>query len=243
MTSVLELARLSAAVYDGAALPGWSCAEFRAAWKGLLDEGMQAGLYTRGSERVIAFRGTNISLRILGAAQDLVADLVLGFGMNSQYFAAAQRFVANNGGVTSNLVLCGHSLGGAIAQVVGNRLGARFATFNAPGVAVWASRNFSDANPVATGVRTVGMLASAMLDPVQAAQDIGAAFVPARGLNVRTDLDRVSGIGVHYGAVETIQSLYRGFNPLQRHGIDNVVASLLTGDGKRIADRDSATFA
>jgi putative lipase involved disintegration of autophagic bodies len=43
----------------------------------------------------------------------------------------------------SRVSVCGHSLGGAIAQIVGSRLRLPFATFNAPGVGL-ISRNLGE---------------------------------------------------------------------------------------------------
>ena len=115
MVAVVELARLAGAVYTGDTSPGWGRADFRAAWEGLLDDGLQAALYTQGSGSVVAFRGTNLSLfRIVATLQDIGADLTLGFGINSNYFSAAERFTAHHAG-TRPIVLTGHSLGGAIA--------------------------------------------------------------------------------------------------------------------------------
>ncbi|HWA62375.1 MAG TPA: hypothetical protein VG939_13425 [Caulobacteraceae bacterium] len=225
MTSVIDLAQLSRAIYTGDTASGWSLVQLRAAWRGLLSEGLQAGFYQGGGQNVVAFRGTNISLRVISAVQDVGADVGLGLGMNSNYFSAAQSFVEGLS-VGRNVVLCGHSLGGAVAQVVGNRMGLPFVTFNAPGVAVWASRNMGEASYTATAVRTAGMLVSAAFHPIQALQDVAAAFDTVRGLNVCLDRDPVSKIGVHYGQKITIPSVSPSSNPLTQHGIDNVIASL-----------------
>ncbi|MDA1012942.1 MAG: hypothetical protein O3A00_00645 [Planctomycetota bacterium] len=92
----------------------------------------QGALFKKHNEYVFAFRGTE-------SAQDLVTDGKLGIGMATGQFACAAAFMKMNpipgaGRVT----LCGHSLGGAIAQTIGNREKLRFATFNAPGVGVFS---------------------------------------------------------------------------------------------------------
>jgi hypothetical protein len=224
-TTVLNLAKLAQAVYTGATAPHWRRRRFRAAWEGLLSEGLQAAHYTQGGASVIAFRGTNPSLRLIGFGQDLTADIGLGLGMNTSYYDAAESFVRDVGG-GDGVILCGHSLGGAVAQTVGNRMGLRFATFNAPGVAVWASRNMGEASVAGTAVRTAGMLVSALFHPWQAIQDMQAATREAHGLNVCLDRDPVSKIGVHYGQKVTLRSASTSSNPITQHGIDNVVHSL-----------------
>jgi pimeloyl-ACP methyl ester carboxylesterase len=242
MTQVLELAKLASAIYTGETTDGWQRIGFRAAWQGWLSDGLQAGVYKSGSQSVVAFRGTNISWRVLGAAQDLVADLTLGLGANSAYYAAAETFVSDALKGSGGVVLTGHSLGGAVAQVIGNRLDLPFATFNAPGVAVVASRNIAKANPFAANVRIAGMVASAVAHPVQAYQDMKAAFTHVRGLNICLDLDQVSKIGLHYGEEVTIPSKERTGGLLAYHSILNVIASLELPSGQRYAQIDSSDF-
>src|SRR5690606_7262471 len=131
-------------------------------------DGFQGAAFTKGQKTVIAFRGTT------GSASDVLADLKLGCGMNTSHFSEAEDFFGEFGG--SDTLLCGHSLGGAIAQIVGNRRSAKFATFNAPGVAVVASRNIFDATPQMTAVRLAGAAYSTLRHPFQAARDVAAAF-------------------------------------------------------------------
>lgn len=165
--------------------------------------GFQAVAYLLGSGVVIAFRGTELGKD--GRRGDLLADAALGAGANSDYFAKGERFVQDMQGTSRRIAaLCGHSLGGAIAQVVANRMNLPMVSFNAPGVGVVASRNLPQASPTLTQVRLGGMLASAVVYPGQAISDMKAAFRPVRGLNVRLDADQISQIGLHYGAVRTV---------------------------------------
>jgi pimeloyl-ACP methyl ester carboxylesterase len=241
-TTVLDLAEIAGAVYDGVAVGEWKPKSIRKAWEGLLVDGLQAAHYRRGSESVIAFRGTNLSWRLISSAQDLLADLTLGSGMNSGYFRAAENFVSKES-CGPDVVLCGHSLGGAIAQIVGNRMGLRFATFNAPGVAVWASRNISEANPVMLGIRTVGMIASAVADPFQAGRDVASAMRVARGLNVRLSSDRVSKYGIHYGAVIDVASIApESAGELEKHSIKMVVDTLRHPRSASVSQRLALDF-
>ena len=148
-----------------------------------------------------------------------MADLKLGTGMNSTYFSAAETYIAGRRGDPKTFI-CGHSLGGAITQIVANRQGFRFVTFNAPGVAVLASRNMGEATVGMTAVRLAGMTASAVRHPFQMARDVRAAFNVVRGLNVCLEHDMVSKIGVHYGQVVRIAGT--SLNPLTEHRMTTV---------------------
>jgi hypothetical protein len=215
MPTIRDLGLLANAVYDGVSTaPGWLRINSQAA-TGSLD-GFQAATFTRAGETVLAFRGT-------AQAMDAVADLKLGTGMNSTYFAAADTyaFAYRN---TPNVYVCGHSLGGAIAQVAANRGGFKFATFNAPGVAVLASRNIADASLPMTAIRTAGMVLSAFRHPFQAISDVRATFNQVRGLNVCLQNDIVSKIGVHYGDIARIPGT--SANPLTEHRMTTMNAVL-----------------
>ena len=214
MASILDYGLMSNAIYDASPdVPGWACRHYRAS----LGTSLQAGVFARGTEIVVAFKGTTPT-----QVNDLIADLKLGVGMNTTYFSEAEEFVqryASEGNVT----VTGHSLGGAIAQVVGNRRELPFTTFNAPGVAVLASRNMGDASPSMTALRIAGSIVGALRHPMQTARDIGAAFNVVNGKNYRLTGDPVSAIGVHYGDVINIQ----GSGDLSaRHSMETVLEHL-----------------
>jgi hypothetical protein len=165
--------------------------------------GFRAGVFRKDQATVIAFRGTT------GAIGDWTADAMLGVGMNTSHFSQGDEYFAKwtlHGPVT----LCGHSLGGAIAQVVGNRGRVPFATFNAPGVAVLASRNIATANLTALKIRAVGAVASTLMDPNQAWKDVCSAFYLAAGVNICLIGDPVSHVGVHYGRVVRLLGVGHG---------------------------------
>ncbi|WP_156460476.1 hypothetical protein [Devosia sp. Root635] len=197
--------------------------------------GFQAVAYILGSGVVVAFRGTQP--KSAGGKGDLLADLALGAGANSDYFSAGERFVALVQERRKVVAVCGHSLGGAIAQVVGNRMNLPIVTFNAPGVAVLASRNIAAASNAGTQIRVTGMIASAAVYPGQAIRDMKAAFRPVSGLNIRLEADPVSQVGIHYGEIRTVPQtsfeglekgkyIEAGLGPVDRrlaaHGIDTV---------------------
>jgi hypothetical protein len=215
MATIRDLGLLAAAVYDAApGVAGWACPASQPA-SGAMD-GFQAATFTRGGIVVICYRGTS-------QAMDVAADAALGTGMNSSYFAAGEAYAAPWFG-QDNVIVCGHSLGGAIAQVVANRRRFRLLTFNAPGVATFASRNIGDAFLVPTAVRAAGTLVSALFHPMQAARDIKSAFYEVQGLNLCLQYDAVSQIGVHYGEVVRIPGT--SMNPLTEHRMATVNAVL-----------------
>ncbi len=214
MTSIYEYALMADAVYqDTPQVPGWACVNFRAG----LGSGLQAAVFSKGSAKVVAFKGTTPT-----QGSDIVADLKIGTGMNTSYFSNAETYVAqfaNEPGV----VVTGHSLGGGIAQVVGNRRRLPFVSFNAPGVALIASRNVATANPIMSAVRVVGGAVSAVRHPMQMARDISSAFHTSLGVNYRLSGDLVSEIGLHYGS---IISLVASGDPLTQHKMGTMLEIL-----------------
>lgn len=231
MATLLELARLSDAVYEQQPqVAGWIRSAFHPASGGL--NGFQAAAFTRGGEVVVVYRGT-------AQAMDGVADLKLGTGMNSTYFSAGEEFASAYRG-QSNVTVTGHSLGGAIAQVVANRGGYVMATFNAPGVGVIASRNIAQSSPAMNLVRATGMVASAVRHPMQAARDVASAFRQVRGVNLCLEFDAVSRIGNHYGTVQRIAGTSR--NPLTEHRITTVISVLEQSQNSALANRTPQSY-
>ena len=229
MPTLLEMAKLAGAAYScpPTVEGGWTRIDQHLA-TGRMD-GFQAATYVNSGVTVLAFRGT-------AQGMDAVADLKLGTGMNTSYFSDAEDY-AFAYTTLPNVFACGHSLGGAITQVVANRKGLRFATFNAPGVAIFASRNIATASPLMTAVRMGGGALSALRHPMQAARDVRATFNRVRGINVCLNNDVVSKIGVHYGDIVSIPGT--SANPLTEHKIATVIAALTTNG---VGRRDIATL-
>ena len=224
MASILEYANLADAVYDDIPnVDGWTRKAFKPTGSGPHDS-LQAAAYSKGGELVFAFKGT-------ANMRDVAADLKLGTGMNTVQFGEAQDFVDSTGVGSSNLVtVCGHSLGGAIAQVVGNRERMRFVTFNAPGVAVLSSRRHGQrAMSMMTGTQALrigGMILSAFRHPFQAAEDVGSAFYRVSGLNIRLGKDVVGSWGVHYGQLLEIPYAGGSLDVAAKHKMGTMIEAL-----------------
>jgi hypothetical protein len=223
MATIRDLGQLAAAVYDEApAVQNWACPAHLAAsssWNGF-----QAATFTKDGVTVIVFRGTS-------QAMDVGADLRLGTGMNTSYFSEGEDYAASAAAPGDNVYVCGHSLGGAIAQVVANRGGYKMVTFNAPGVAVFASRNVRDIAVAAVlpgmqALRVGGALVSAITNPMQTFRDVRSTFHKVRGLNIRLSYDAVSSIGIHYGELVTLEG--PSMNPATAHRMVTVNEVLAT---------------
>ncbi|MEM7685028.1 MAG: hypothetical protein AAF293_09380 [Pseudomonadota bacterium] len=226
MAQIIDYANLAEAAYeDWNYIDGWTRTAFKPAGSGLHDS-LQAAAYSKGGELVFAFKGTDNK-------RDVVTDIKLGTGMNTVQFSQAQDFVGKtNFGSAGLVTLCGHSLGGAIAQVVGNRERMRFVTFNAPGVAVLSSRRVKQRGiALLTGsqaLRTAGMFASAFRHPFQALEDIGSAFYRVSGVNFRVGKDIVGTWGVHYGQLIEIPYSGGSLDVKQKHQIGTMISELGT---------------
>jgi hypothetical protein len=136
----------------------------------------------------VAFQGT-----VPKKIGDLVADLQIVGGILPLYCSAALRLFdvarARLGGYAPYLV--GHSLGGAVAQVIGHWMNIPFVTFNAPGM--W-------------GFIQLAKVLDWTPDGYYSLKGTfqGTAFDKQRasvGRNFRNIFDPVSGYGSHYGPV------------------------------------------
>lgn len=220
MATILTYARMCNAVYeDNPTISGWTQFGFRPSGTGLADA-FQGVAFKKGAEVIVAFKGTS-------QKRDVIADLKLGIGINTSQYADAVAFldkmVIQDG---AKVTLTGHSLGGAIAQVVGNRRRLPFVTFNAPGVAV-ISKNLGEVATSPLGpMRAAGTLLSTFLHPIQAAQDLSSLFYSVRGVNLRLGQDIVGSVGVHYGKVIVVTYGGGSFDLLQKHKMTTFIESL-----------------
>lgn len=219
MTRIIDYALLADAIYsDGPLCDGFAMTAFRRGG----NSGLQAAAFTKNGKTIVTFKGTS-------TAMDVVADLKLGAGINTSLFSEGEQFVAQYAS-GPGVVVTGHSLGGAIAQTVGNRRRLPFVSFNAPGVALLASQNIATMNPVLGAVRLTGGIVGAFRHPMQTMRDIGSAFHNSLGVNYRLSGDLVSQYGLHYGPIVNMAG---SGDPLTQHRMGTMLAVLGTnGQGQ-----------
>lgn len=222
MASMMTYARLADAVYaDQPSLDGWTRVGFHPTANSLTDP-FQGAAFRRGDEVIFAFKGTS-------SAGDAVTDAKLGVGMNTDQYARAGAFVARTPVEGARVSLTGHSLGGAIAQIIGNRRRLPFVTFNAPGVGL-VSRNVGEVAATlglgTAAVRSAGAVISAIRHPMQAMQDAGSLLYRVRGINFRVGQDVVGNIGVHYGPVVVLAYSGGAMDLVAKHRMPAVLSSL-----------------
>lgn len=130
MPTVLDLVQLAAAVYDDRHAPGrWSRI---ATPGGRLFEiagslaGLDAALFSRGGETVLAFRGTEQA-----SVADWTADLQHHVGGTSRQLGGAARTAIETIKAHGRIWMTGHSLGGFLAGHLASYLGQGAVVFNA----------------------------------------------------------------------------------------------------------------
>ncbi len=224
MARVITYARACNAVYDeDPKIPApWKRIAFKKSTGGLYGA-FQGAAFTARDEVIVAFKGTN-------SAGDAVADAKLTVGMNTHQYAQAAAFLDTVPVSGKKVSVCGHSLGGAIAQIIGNRHRLPFITFNAPGVGL-ISRNLGEVGLTLFGtaaIRTVGTMASAIRHPHQALQDAGSVFHRVQGVNIRLGKDVVGCVGVHYGPVIEIPYSGGTFDVGTKHKMTTMLTELET---------------
>lgn len=215
MPTISDFALMASGAYDTSpSVPGWHAST------PLYEpnSGLRSVIYSNGNALVVAFRGTD-------HPSDLVEDAELTLGMNTAMYPIGEA-VAAGAGSSGTVYVTGHSLGGAVAQVVGKRMELPFVTFNAPGVALIASRNIASASGLGLLMRMQGAVNSAITRPGQALRDVRSTFNSANGKNYRLSTDIVSATGVHYGEIITLPA--GTANPATAHGIATMIGVLST---------------
>ena len=215
LPDALTLAKISAAVYSN---NGLSVASLGGRYEPVekpppvYDAGLFGEVFQNGNQIVVAFRGTELA--------NLFNDLADGSWATNSSNAILQQYVADAANFLSqvetqfpadgyNITLTGHSLGGAIAQLLGNASGLPTVTFNAPGAALFASALSTQLAPI--------------LNP--------GVITPAI-TNYRVYGDQVSLVGTPFGGTLTETLIpTRGGDPtpsllLTYHSIDTVVMDL-----------------
>lgn len=159
MASCLEYAKISTAAYylspnqfdakpAGHMVDGWTVQMWMPGHSN--DDGFQGGIWTNDREVVVGFCGTN-SKQADKKWKDIKNDLQITARMLPNQWLRAQMLARAAIAVAGNRVvsITGHSLGGGLAQVVGNEERVRFVTFNAPAMRrVIGKSNLSDTQAV-----------------------------------------------------------------------------------------------
>lgn len=201
MATLLELALIADAVYGQAeggndsqkelSKNGWTCPSAMqvndsSVFSGgsLTSSGFQGRVFQSkdGKEAVIAYKGTKPS-----QVSDLVADMKLAMGFVPTQAKDALKATVDWTKQLGNkkFTIAGHSLGGALAQVVGLQTGINFVTFNAPGMQ-------NQSKGLSSSQSSTGK--------------------PGKGLNLRTggSFAPIAALGKHIGEVEIFEDANSG---------------------------------
>jgi putative lipase involved disintegration of autophagic bodies len=105
-------------------------------WASWYGDGFQGAIFTNGKEVVVGFAGTMGNLKTAPISQN-TANARIGVNVIPNMAGSAQAMVndAKQMFPGKSISLVGHSLGGGLAQVVGNWSGCPFISLNGPGMA------------------------------------------------------------------------------------------------------------
>jgi hypothetical protein len=139
MATFQDYLDIAQAVYEraGSGTPSiysWSVQKWEwATWYG---DGFQGGVFERSDEIVVGFSGTHGNLATAPVSQNS-GNARIGVNVIPNMAGSAQAMVewAKDRAFNRPISIVGHSLGGGLAQVVGNWAGVPFISFNGPGMA------------------------------------------------------------------------------------------------------------
>jgi hypothetical protein len=134
MATIANYLSLAEAAYGGDPGPRWQCLKWeKATWYG---NGFQGGVFGDDRELIVAFSGT-MGGPISAPISQNSANVRIGIGVIPNMAGAAKALVdwAEPRRGEKFISIVGHSLGGALAQVVGAWSGYPFVSFNGPGMA------------------------------------------------------------------------------------------------------------
>ena len=182
-------------------------------------DGFAAVAYQWDGQVIISFRGTEPS-----TFSNILADgsFLTGAanGMMALYVADAVAFLSSvmesvNASTGSySITLTGHSLGGAVAELVGSDTGFRTVTFNAPG-----NQNFLTDTDIQDSLSQVGPSQGSGLTPAD----------PITSYRLPNDLASVIGDHPAGAQIENIaDTSLSDTGAISEHLIDNVISALLT---------------
>lgn len=195
MADVIEYVEIAQAVHDktNRDVYGWDLDAKDWVTGTWLGNGMQGGIYQNDKEIICAFKGT-----MMGSppGQTIVADMTanvrIALGIIPNQAGGAFALVKAAQEIADGRVVSvtGHSLGGALAQVVGKWCNVPFITFNAPGMKF----------QIAAGKFNV-------FKPKQFYRSLRSSTEPF-GVNFVVTGDPISKFGTHVGKVIRLQNTF-----------------------------------
>lgn len=189
MVSISSYLNLAEYAYERRGEPEGTIADFEVVtreYASALGNGFQGVVYRGGSEVIVAFAGTLGGLTTAPISQN-TANVRIGVNIIPNMAGSAKKLVKSAARSAMPISIVGHSLGGALAQVVGAWMNIPFVSFNGPGMAShfrWSAFN--------------------VFHPRQMRRTIKASsFVPI-GLCLSTRNDFVGNFGSHIGVFEQV---------------------------------------
>jgi hypothetical protein len=191
--------------------------------------GFQAALYTP-----VTARGNRLDVKVLAIAgtqglamNDIGADARIGLHVMPQQASSAFKFYQSAVGNEGLAIIVGHSLGGALAQVLGYWCDCPFVTFNAPGMAsILAAARWNFLKPdVARRTRAAKRYRSSIDNT-------------PRGLNFVTAGDLVAKFGKHVGEVIVLRNGLNAPALVSNHVNFQMPLFLTQVNGRYLSDLD-----
>lgn len=202
---------------------GWSTQKWE--WASLIGDGFQGGVFEHADEIVVGFGGTG-SGGTGSTGSHISGDIRIGVSIIPNMAGSANALVkwakARPGGKPVSVV--GHSLGGALAQVVANWSSCPFIAFNAPGMKTHLKMSaFNIFKPMqmfrsatsANTSSTIGICFSSKGDPVAGfgyhiGMEIAMPSDPSHGLG---DRHRMGGVLYGLAQLQFLKKTPRQIHP------------------------------
>lgn len=241
MISVKDLAFLSKAIYGRLDYDDWKVNEFvetiidvSVIGMGKKQVGFKAGIYKKGNEAVITFSGSDDIL-------DYWSNLQLGLGTMPPQLDEAHEYYNKHIGSLSyaDITITGHSLGGYLAEFIGNRFAKRTVTFNSPGTS-------GDKRTYAKASNSTGTIVRIYEQSVTYSKEVLTKNPASEGLisHYLCQGDPVSNIGTHMGEEYWIQPKvnYEEYNIKQFEGASTAELLKMERDGVFDSQEFGSTF-
>lgn len=233
--TILTLAKVANDVYDNDAKrheKGSMLA--RTGWHTDPKTDFTGAIYSFPNFNVVAFAGTD-SLRDV-----FVSDLQLATGGMPEQAKNARELLFKSYNMGKPVMMVGHSLGGALCQILGNE-DVPFVSFNAPPMAtnlVSAPKTTMARKMVTAAANAVsgGMLGMVAYMAASKIRQLAVGNIDSKpGINIRLPYDPVSSSSWGGGHIGTVLEIPAEPWTVNRHGMGNVIASL-EGKAKGVGD-------